>query len=269
MLSTALKIKRTMQEKLKEFFTCHKKAVEHQKEGVMQKAKRKLKKLLKSKKKPKGTDVPAAGPEVQTMANVMGAILDNMEPNLQDSNAMLARLEELISQNQLQSLSRPLTDRIYNLLLHDKFLSNVPLAQPRKAISAPNMKQLAAVEFNPTEQVYLFVEGAVRHLLISFLPPLPSCEVDDMTNHDEVVSVCAQLMSEHVMANLSSTCAASRAQAEIEKLADELATETKNLDKETLQSVDDQDKNSKPSFFRRMLRAIKKPFKKAKKTTKR
>ncbi len=179
---------------------------------------------------------------VNSMAGVVKSFLDETEQLLKQDcssvpsgDAALSRLEELISQDKLVTFSKMLADKLASMF-HQQKLSLTESLDPREEVwfdSEIIQPTRCSVGFiSPSEQVYLFIEEAVKHLLRSLIFPPPSWGMGHMIQvqsgsssvakwaesaekYEAVIGAYSQLMTDEVMGGLSRTSAASRLQQEV------------------------------------------------------
>ncbi|XP_078116164.1 uncharacterized protein LOC144524063 isoform X2 [Sander vitreus] len=118
---------------------------------------------------------------VNSMAGVVKSFLDETEQSLKQDDssvrgddAALTGLEKLISQDKLFTFSKLLADKLASMF--DEQVQSAPrsLAPGRKAwsdseLSQPTRQSVGVI--TPTEQVYVFVEEAVKRLMTSLIFP--------------------------------------------------------------------------------------------------
>ncbi|XP_071325983.1 uncharacterized protein [Trachinotus anak] len=186
--STAAEVKVALQEKLREFLTCHREAVEEGKKDKIQKAKMTL-----SNQRDETAECEDSV-KVQIITSAVRTLLHQVHISSSDRRrSTLTKLEDLISDDKLSSFSQLLTSSLSPL--------------PSGATSA-------------AEQVRLFCEAAVKHLLrLFFLPPISwgmglvlrvqtsKSSADRFREsaqlYDDIISQYAQLMSNQVMSSIS------------------------------------------------------------------
>ncbi|GLD52245.1 uncharacterized protein AKAME5_000517400 [Lates japonicus] len=217
--STATELKVALQEKLGEFLTYHKDAVEQQKKDKMQKAKTIMSTLL-SDLRQKTAECEDMQQEqrsrVQVITSAVRTLLQQVDICGGDRDrSTLVKLEDLISEDKLSSFSQLLTSSLGPLW------------------SSP---------VSPAEQVCLFCTAAVKHLLRLFvLPPLSwgmgrvvQVQSDKSSTarlaesaqlYDDIISRYAQLMSDQVMSSLRRLSTAFWLQLEVDVLQDGLKTD--------------------------------------------
>ncbi|XP_018553824.1 uncharacterized protein LOC108898449 [Lates calcarifer] len=148
--STATELKVTLQEKLGEFLTCHKDAVEEQKNDKMEKAKRIVSELLSNMRERTSEREDTQQEQTSTVQVITGAVRTLLQQvdtcrDVRDGSTLI-KLEDLISEDKLSILSPLLTS---------------------------SLSPLWSSPVSPAEQVRLFCDAAVKHLLRLFvLPPL-------------------------------------------------------------------------------------------------
>ncbi|XP_050925069.1 uncharacterized protein LOC127142018 [Lates calcarifer] len=212
--STATELKVALQEKLREFLTCHKDAVEQQKNNKKEKAKTIVSTLL-SDLRQKTEECEDMQQEqrsrVQVITGAVRTLLQQVDVCGGDwDRSTLIKLEDLISEDKLSSFSQLLTTSLGPLW------------------SGP---------VRPAEQVHLFCTAAVKHLLRLFvLPPLSwgmgrvvqvqsdksftARLAESAQLYDNTISRYAQLMSDQVMSDLRRSSTAFWLQLEVDALQD-------------------------------------------------
>ncbi|GLD54881.1 uncharacterized protein AKAME5_000744400 [Lates japonicus] len=217
--STATELKVALQEKLGEFLTCHKDAVEEQRNSKMEEAKRIVSTLLSSMRErtaePEDTQQEQTS-RIQVITGAVRTLLQQVDTCRDDRDgSTLIKLEDLISEDKLSILSLLLTS---------------------------SLSPLWSGPVSPAEQVRLFCDAAVKHLLRLFvLPPLSwgmgrviqvqrsksstSRLAESTRLYDDIISQYAQLMSDQVISGLSRLSTAFWLQLEVDALQDVLHTD--------------------------------------------
>ncbi|GLD52224.1 uncharacterized protein AKAME5_000515300 [Lates japonicus] len=217
--STATELKVALQEKLGEFLTCHKDAVEQQKKDKMEKARMIVSTLL-SDLRQKTAECEDMQQEqrsrVQVVTSAVRTLLQQVDICGGDRDrSTLVKLEDLISEDKLSSFSQLLTS---------------------------SLGPLWSNSVSPAEQVRLFCTAAVKYLLRLFvLPPLSwgmgrvvQVQSDKSSTarlaesaqlYDDIISRYAQLMSDQVMSSLRRSSTAFWLQLEVDVLQDGLKTD--------------------------------------------
>ncbi|XP_059201734.1 uncharacterized protein LOC131981474 [Centropristis striata] len=179
---------------------------------------------------------------VSSMRGVVKSFLDETEQMLKEDDSSVQRgdaslimLEELISQDQLFTFSKLLADKVSSMFDQQLQSDSEQLDPISKAWSDSDLNQLRerpVGDITPTDQVYVFVEEAVKRLLTSLVFPPSSWGMGHMVRdqispssadkwlettekYEDVISVYSKLMTDHVMGNLSRTSAASKLQQEV------------------------------------------------------
>ncbi|GLD54982.1 uncharacterized protein AKAME5_000753500 [Lates japonicus] len=217
--STATELKAALQEKLGDFLTCHKDTVEEQKNSNMEKAKRIVSALL-SNMREKTAECEDMQQEqrsrVQVMTCAVRTLLQQVDTYRDDRDgSTLIKLEDLISEDKLSIFSQLLTS---------------------------SLSRLWSGPISPAEQVHLFCDAAVKHLLRLFvLPPLSwgmgrviqvqssklttSRLAESTQLYDDIISQYAQLMSDQAISGVSRLSTALWLQLEVDALQDVLQTD--------------------------------------------
>ncbi|XP_044060753.1 uncharacterized protein LOC122880068 [Siniperca chuatsi] len=254
--STALVLKLNLQEKLRNFFDFHKEVLDKVKEGENENERRALSTILSS-----SSDMRAGGTQehsvmhsihstatgscksrVKSMPGVVRSFLDDTEQSLkqdgsrvQSGDEALTRLEELISQDKLFTFSKMLADKLTSMFHQQELSLTESMDASRRTRSDSELSQPTRCPIDfivPSEQVYLFVEEAVKRLLTSLIFPPPSWGMGHMIQvqsgassaaiwaesiekYEAVIGAYSQLMADQVMGSFSRTSAASRLQQEV------------------------------------------------------
>ncbi|XP_045886114.1 uncharacterized protein LOC123957402 [Micropterus dolomieu] len=252
--STALMLKLNLQEKLRNFLNFYREALEKLKEG--EKEIERGASILSSKSDKGAEDIQESGvmksihstatspceSSVKSMTGVVRSFLDDTEQSLkqdgsrvQSGDAALTGLEELISQDKLSTFSKMLADKLTSMFHQQQLSLTESLYGSRRAWSDSELCRptRCRIDFiKPSEQVYLFVEEAVKRLLSSLIFPPPSWGMGHMIQvqsgassaakwaesvkkYEVVISVYSQLMADQVMGSISKMPAASRLQQEV------------------------------------------------------
>lgn len=240
--SAAFEIKATLQDKLREFFSCHKEAVEEVKKEEMLKAKRMVSTLLSNLREKTAECVDTQQHErsrVQSTTVAVRTLLHQIDACSDDSDtSMLSRLEVLISQDELSSFSQLLVK---------------PLSPSSDPVSS-------------TEQVHAFSEAVVKCLLTSLLLPPLSWGMGQVIRvqssrsstaqfaesaqlYDDIISLYAQVITKQVMSSLSRLSTASRLQLEIKGFLEMMENDSGALKKK-------KKRNNVVHFFQKLPKKI-------------
>ncbi|XP_032383346.1 uncharacterized protein LOC116696442 [Etheostoma spectabile] len=198
---TAVKLKTSLQETMRKFYNSYKELSDKLREAEKEEARRVLSDLLSNKSDDKAEDSEkgsvvqdpqevggiqsfqstATESMVNSMAGVVKSFLDETEQLLKQDdssvlgdNAALTGLEQLISQDKLFTFSKMLADKLACMFNEQTQSAPRLLASGRKAwsdseLSQPTRRSVGVIM--PTEQVYIFVEEAVKRLMTSLIFP--------------------------------------------------------------------------------------------------
>ncbi|XP_042274280.1 uncharacterized protein LOC121901517 isoform X1 [Thunnus maccoyii] len=246
--STALVLKLSLQEKLQNFFNFHKKVSD--KLECKTETSTSLRDMTDENTQEDtavhsihSTETGSRKSRVSGMADVVSSFMSETELSLkqdgsigQSVDAPLTRLEELISHDKLVTFSKLLADKVSSMF-HKQAQSLAESQDPnRNARSDSDLSQPttgAVGVITPSEEVYLFVEEAVKRLLTSLLFPPPSWGMGHMIQvqsgatsaadwaesvkkYDNVISRFSQMLANQVMAGLRKVSAAARLQQNIQ-----------------------------------------------------
>ncbi|XP_028446096.1 uncharacterized protein LOC114563428 [Perca flavescens] len=194
-VSTAVALKTSLQETMRKFYKSYKEASDKLREDEKEETRRVLSDLLSNTRDDKAEDTQegssiqsfhstATGLSesvVNSMAGVVKSFLDETEQSLKqdDSSALgddaaLTGLEKLISQDKLFTFSKMLADKLASMFDEQAQRAPRSLAPGRKAWSDSELSQptrWSVGVITPTEQVYVFVEEAIKRLMTSLIFP--------------------------------------------------------------------------------------------------
>lgn len=248
--STALVLKLSLHEKLQKFFNFHKKISDKLECKVEMSSSPSDKRDEETQEDTAvhsfhSTTTGSRESKVSHMAGVVRSFMDEAELTLKQDgssvhsvDAALTGLEELISHDQLFTFSKLLADKVSDMFHQETQRMKDSLDPYRKAWSDSELIQptRGAIAFvPPSEQVYSFVEEAVKRLLTSLVFPPPSWGMghriqvqsgdkpaakweESVEKYDSVISVYSKVMADQVMGGLRRTTAASRLQQNLGNL---------------------------------------------------
>ncbi|XP_034738860.1 uncharacterized protein LOC117951317 [Etheostoma cragini] len=188
---TAVKLKTSLEETMRKFYNSYKELSDKLREEEKEEARRVLSDLLSNRSDDKAESSElqsfqstATESVVNSMADVVKCFLDETEQLLKQDdssvlgdNTALTGLEKLISQDKLFTFSKMLADKLACMFNEQAQSAPRLLASGRKAwsdseLSQPTRRSVGVIM--PTEQVYVFVEEAVKRLMTSLIFPPPS-----------------------------------------------------------------------------------------------
>ncbi|XP_068570194.1 fap1 adhesin-like [Cebidichthys violaceus] len=251
--ASALKVK--LREMLRRFFNSHKEASDkleedkEERESLSDPPSSRSDERDEDAKEGSVTQSTEAGScesRVTSMASVVKTLLDETEQSLKrddsgfkSGEAVLTRLEELISQDKLLPFSNMLVDKLADMFPQEAESLSRTLDPSRKAWSDSELIKPSRCPVGivaPTDQMYAFAEEAVKRLLTSLIFPPPSWEMGHVIRvqsdassapdwaasaekFEDVIGDYSALMARQVMESLDVTSAASGLQQERKKSA--------------------------------------------------
>ncbi|XP_029283743.1 uncharacterized protein LOC115005911 [Cottoperca gobio] len=247
--SSALMLKFNLQVILQNFLTSHKEASDKLKEVVKEEARRSLSELLSSRSDESAEDTlkgsvhstPTTSCEssIKSMTKVVQSFLEEAEQSLKEdsskSSEAVTGFEELISQDKLFTFSKVLADKLAGMFQEQTQSAPRSLDPNRKGWSDSELNKPTRGPVGiimPSDQVYVFVEETVKHLLTSLIFPPPSWGMGHMIQvqsdasaaanwaesvekYEAVIGFYSELMADQVMGTLSRTSASSRVRQEV------------------------------------------------------